>query len=59
VENECLWQWWSKGDPELGPVRRRVADDGRTIRQDETWDAMVQAMCEGAGVERRSLKQMN
>ena len=42
-----------------GPFRRRVSDDGRTIRQVETYDAMVQAMCEGAGIERRSLKQLN
>lgn len=78
MEQECLWRWWSKGDPEIGllgfhtradrdafdagksgPFRRRVAEDGRTIRQDETWDAMVQAMCEGAGIERRSQKQLN
>jgi hypothetical protein len=48
---------FSAGKP--GPFRRRVSEDGRTISQTEGWDGMLQRMCDGAAIERRSLKQLN
>lgn len=40
---------FSRGDE--GPFRRVISDDGRTIRQGETWREMMDRMSKAAGLE--------